>query len=136
MEEEPVSGYDQTTIANTSGGGGTDIRLFTDSLYARVIVAGGGGGGGQGWYEVSHGGAGGGTNGEDSPGMITTDYIGVYPGGGGGTQTQGGTVYSTNLGKAGTFGIGGSHTHSGHDNNQACGGGGGWYRWRCWRCNR
>ena len=27
-----------------TGGGGTDIRIGTDSLYARVIVAGGGGG--------------------------------------------------------------------------------------------
>ena len=35
-EGEPANG----------GGGATDIRIGTDSLYARVIVAGGGGGGG------------------------------------------------------------------------------------------
>ena len=36
--------YSGTTTYAQSGGGGTDIRIGQDSLYARVIVAGGGGG--------------------------------------------------------------------------------------------
>ena len=73
------------------GGGATDIRIGTDSLYTRVIVAGGGGSDGAtsktGMY-------GGGTSG----GTATQSY---GSGGGGGTQTAGGAGGSNN---AGTFG--------------------------------
>lgn len=44
------SSWASSTSEGAGGGGGSsDIRIGTDSLYARVIVAGGGGGGG-GWY--------------------------------------------------------------------------------------
>ena len=38
------AGYGNSSYICGSGGGGTDIRIGQDSLYARVIVAGGGGG--------------------------------------------------------------------------------------------
>lgn len=94
------------------GGGASDIRIGTDDLLARVMVAGGGGSDGAsnkiGLY-------GGGTTG----GSATQSY---GSGGEGGTQTAGGTGGS---GNAGTFGQGGEgkHANSGH----AGAGGGGWY---------
>lgn len=90
----------------TSGGGSTDIRINTNSKYARIIVAGGGGGS----YSSSFGTAGGGIA---SPNyVIGTTYTN------GGTQIAGGT---TNSGAAtnGSFGSGGSGC--------CVGGGGGWY---------
>ena len=53
--------------AGGSGAGATDIRINSNSLYSRVIVAGGGGGGGrQGYASVpSPGGVGGGLSGGD-----------------------------------------------------------------------
>ena len=74
------------------GGGATDIRINTDSLYARVIVAGGGGGGGE---DSEIGGYGGGTTGGSSGSGTAgsasgpTGYFGIgghtdYDGGGGG----------------------------------------------------
>ena len=93
------------------GGGASDIRIGTDSLYARVIVAGGGGGAG---YSSATGGAGGGTSG------VTGSGTGTYAHGGGGTQTSGGT--SANTSGAGTFGTGGGSTSI-----NGGGGGGGWY---------
>ena len=98
------SGY--TTWGPGSGGGASDIRIGTDSLYARVIVAGGGGGHcyGQGSsmptnYDITYS-YGGGTTGGSG-----------YSGGAGGTQTSG---YA--------FGVGGSGTSDGYG-----GAGGGWY---------
>ena len=45
------SSWASSTSEGAGGGGGSsDIRIGTDSLYARVIVAGGGGAGGGGWY--------------------------------------------------------------------------------------
>ena len=42
------SSWASSTSEGAGGGGGSsDIRIGTDSLYARVIVAGGGGGGGE-----------------------------------------------------------------------------------------
>ena len=93
------------------GGGASDIRIVTDSLYARVIVAGGGGGAG---YSSATGGAGGGTSG------VTGSGTGTYAHGGGGTQTSGGT--SANTSGTGTFGTGGGSTSI-----NGGGGGGGWY---------
>lgn len=85
-----------------SGGGATDIRIGSDSLYARVIVAGGGGGAYYHSSSSASGGAGGGTTG----------------GGAGGSQTAGGSGDSN-----GSFGYGGSIS-SGFT---IAGGGGGWY---------
>lgn len=94
------------------GGGASDIRIGTDELLARVIVAGGGGSDGAsnkiGLY-------GGGTSG----GSATQSY---GSGGGGGTQTAGGTGGS---GNAGTFGQGGEGKYA--NSGYAGAGGGGWY---------
>lgn len=61
------------------GGGGTDIRIGTDSLYARVIVAGGGGSDG------------------------ATNKKGMYGGGEtGGSSIESYTAYSSYCGKGGT----------------------------------
>lgn len=76
------SSWASSTSEGAGGGGGSsDIRIGTDSLYARVIVAGGGGGGGET----------GGTSGSGTPGSQTapSGYFGIgghtsYDGGGGG----------------------------------------------------
>ncbi|MBR6073021.1 MAG: InlB B-repeat-containing protein [Bacilli bacterium] len=82
------------------GGGATDIRINSDSLYSRVIVAGGGGGGGE---DSEPGQAGGGLSG-----------AGPLPG----TQTA-----------AGTGGVFGQGAHTRYDGGGAGGGwyGGGSY---------
>jgi hypothetical protein len=100
-----------------SGGGATDIRIGTDSLLARVIVAGGAGG--FGYYA---GGTGGGTTGTapssgygDNPGPGTqteSPQIPSYPTINGGFG-YGGNAYNTDA--TGTTGSGGGA------------GGGGWY---------
>lgn len=105
--------YDEDSTVSTAGGGGTDIRIGSDSLYARVIVAGGGGG------SCNHGGS-----------VATSCYGGGLNGGsgqstGGGTQTAGG--YPTDSNKSGSFGQGRDST-GGTNYNYGCGGGGGgWY---------
>ena len=109
-----TAGFNGGSGTNNYGGGGggaSDIRLGTDSLYARVIVAGGGGGAG---YKSATGGAGGGTSG------VAGSRTGPNAPGGGGTQTSGGT--SANTSGAGTFGTGGGSTSI-----SGGGGGGGWY---------
>lgn len=92
---------------NLYGGGATDIRFDTDSLYSRVIVAGGGGTDGA---DGNSGGAGGLTGGGTSGGCGN--------GGNGASITGSGS-------NRGTFGVGGT------GNNWAGGyggaGGGGWY---------
>lgn len=115
------------------GGGATDIRINTDSLYARVIVAGGGGSDGatskKGMY-------GGGTTGGSSAENYTA--VDSY-GGKGGTQTYSGysasytvTTQATtglssntlaNYGGGFGFGGGGVYLNSGYGGA----GGGGWY---------
>lgn len=94
------------------GGGATDIRVGTDSLYARVIVAGGGGSDGATNRNGMYGGG-------ETGGSSTQSY---GSGGGGGTQTAGGTGGS---GNAGTFGQGGEGKAA--SNGFAGAGGGGWY---------
>lgn len=94
------------------GGGASDIRIGTDDLLARVIVAGGGGSDGA---TNKNGMYGGGTTG----GSATQSY---GSGGGGGTQTAGGTGGS---GNAGTFGQGGEGKYA--NSGYAGAGGGGWY---------
>lgn len=74
------------------GGGSSDIRIGTNSLHARVIVAGGGGGGGEDNETGGYGGGEtGGTSGSGTPGSQTapSGYFGIgghtsYDGGGGG----------------------------------------------------
>lgn len=95
-----------------SGGGASDIRITTNDLQSRVIVAGGGGSDGainkQGMY-------GGGTSG----GTATQNF---GSGGGGGTQTSGGAGGNNN---SGSFGVGGRGIH--YANGYGGAGGGGWY---------
>ena len=108
------------------GGGASDFRIGTDSLYSRVIVAGGGGSDGS---SSCAGGAGGGTSGVNGSGGYYSTYKGT-----GGTQTgnsaghtcntsQGTTNSSSNC--PGGFGFGGfgAYTSSGYGGA----GGGGWY---------
>lgn len=94
------------------GGGATDIRVGTDSLYARVIVAGGGGSDGATNKNGMYGGG-------ETGGTATQNY---GSGGGGGTQTAGGTGGNSN---PGTFGQGGEGKAA--SNGFAGAGGGGWY---------
>ena len=108
------------------GGGASDIRIDSDSLYARLIVAGGGGGasnGGTGSSYRATGGVGGGTSGgTGSSSSYSAGRLGA-----GGTQTSGGAYGywsgNSNNGNSGTFGQGGTTTY----NCYAAGGGGGWY---------
>lgn len=87
------SSWASSTSESAGGGGGSsDIRIGTDSLYARVIVAGGGGGGGEDNETGGYGGGEtGGTSGSGTPGSQTapSGYFGIgghtsYDGGGGG----------------------------------------------------
>lgn len=109
------------------GGGATDVRIGSDSLYARVIVAGGGGSDGA---TSRGGGTGGGTTG----GNTTASNYGT--GGYGATQTgnSGGSSYvvssqststTTQAGIYAGFGFGGNGIYR----SNGCGGagGGGWY---------
>lgn len=86
------SSWASSTSEGAGGGGGSsDIRIGTDSLYARVIVAGGGGGGGEDNETGGYGGGEtGGTSGSGTPGSQTapSGYFGIgghtsYDGGGG-----------------------------------------------------
>ena len=83
------------------GGGASDIRIGSDSLYARVIVAGGGGGG---YAGNTQGGYGGGTSGGGS-----------YPG----TQTGSSGNYTGSFGQGADVQI--------KSSNDSGGGAGGWY---------
>ena len=98
--------YSSTYTYGQGGGGGSDVRIGTDSLHARVIVAGGGGG-------------------SASENAATTKY-------GGGTSSgspQSGYIASqTAPGTGGSFGTGGSATTGGSNYKYGSGGGGGgWY---------
>lgn len=110
--------YVQSFYGGCSGGGATDIRIGTDSLYARVIVAGGGGGG----FNGKSGGYGGGGFASDET---------SYKAGRGGAMSHAGESYngsskvtenSANYYIAG-FGFGGGSA----GNKPLTGGGGGWY---------
>jgi len=102
----------QSTLPDggSSGGGASDIRIGTDQLDKRVIVAGGGGGSTS--YNLTywgHGGNGGGLTGGNGSSLGSNATYGV---GGGGTQTAGGQnipVPGTNVTNVvpGTFGAGG-----------------------------
>lgn len=102
-----VRAYSGTYTYAQGGGGGSDIRIGSDSLYARVIVAGGGGG-------------------SASVDALTTKYGGGESGG-----SPGGTSYigtQTTAGTGGSFGTGGASGTGGYNYKYgAGGGGGGWY---------
>lgn len=93
--------HESTGEPGNGGGGGSDIRIGTDSLYARVIVAGGGGGSGE---DNETGGYGGGETGGAGSGNTSLTQA---------SQTSGGT---NSFG----FGLGGNTYNGGA-------GGGGWY---------
>ena len=99
-----TSYYSSTYTYSCAGGGASDIRIGTDSLYARVIVAGGGSGstnGSTGYY-------GGGTT---AGGYSSTYYA---------TQTKAGSL--------GSFGVGGNCVPTATNYKYvSAGGGGGWY---------
>lgn len=101
--------YSSTYTYGQGGGGGTDIRIGSNSLYARVIVAGGGGG-------------------SASVDALATKYGGGENGGSpsagyAGTQTTGGSK-----GTKGAFGQGANVTTKGSNYKYSSGGGGGgWY---------
>lgn len=115
------------------GGGGSDIRINEDSLYARVIVAGGGGS--DGAYNKP-GGYGGGTVGESRSDSYTAN--GTYCGKGGNTTYSGysssytiSTQATSGLNSnstsyyCGGFGFGGGGVYL--SNGYGGAGGGGWY---------
>lgn len=98
--------YSGTYTYGQGGGGATDFRIATDSLYARVIVAGGGGG-------------------SASVDAATTKYGGGISGG---SPQSGYGASQTGSGTNGSFGTGGSATTSGSNYKYGSGGGGGgWY---------
>ena len=102
--------YNSVYTYGQGGGGGTDIRIGQDSLYARVIVAGGGGGSASNGDEkaTKHGGG-------LSGGCSLTGYAG--------SQTSAGTY-----GNPGSFGVGGNAYADGSNYRYGSGGGGGgWY---------
>jgi hypothetical protein len=109
-----------------SGGGGSDIRINSNSLSNRAIVAGGGGGGkfftGYGTQSGSYGG---GTSGADG---ATANYGASYSyNGKGGTQSAGGAGGSNYAqAPAGTLGNGGNGL-SGLFQFGSSGGGGGYF---------
>ena len=132
-----------------SGGGASDIRIGSNSLYARVIVAGGGGGAAYlgGWNETGVPGNGGGL--EGTAGTVGSpsysSYV-AYPG----TQTSSGNTSASyiydynsassvpsNNGKLVRGGFGEGANYSFSDNTSmkssgaAGGGGGGWYGGFC-----
>ena len=118
-----------SSTLNAGGGGASDIRIGTDSLYARVIVAGGGGGAGHYYY----GGTGGGTTGGDGSNSSDSAFTRSDPGYGG-TQTSGGKTYNNgreltdqSYGFLADFGTGGGYNADSESTGYRVGGGGGWY---------
>ena len=98
--------YGGTTSYCQAGGGASDIRIGTESLYARVIVAGGGGGSSSINAAITkHGG-----------GLVS------------GSPVSGYNASQTAAGTNGSFGFGADGYISGYNYKYAAGGGGGgWY---------
>lgn len=96
------------------GGGASDIRIRTDSLYARVIVAGGGGGKGPGSTISSS---------NNTSTIPTSGSINEY--GGGPFGGTGHPIYSNSANATGNFGSGNSG--GGGYNNRGGSGGAGTY---------
>ena len=105
--------WENGDIRYSAGGGASDVRLYEDTLYHRILVAGGAGGAGK---QQSIGGGGGGTTGGDGE----WGY-GERPGPG--TQTSSPTTSTTSI--CGSFGFGGRGEFYGGGYGGA--GGAGWY---------
>ena len=119
------SGSNTSYFYGAAGGGASDIRINSTSLYARVLVAGGGGGAGYGQQTTNTiaGGHGGGTQGSD--GICATSGRSGYAG----TATSagaGGVNGSLLTGVQGQFGMGAASSAS-SSYSSGGGGGGGWY---------
>ena len=97
--------YSGTTTIGQGGGGATDIRIGTNSFYARVIVAGGG------------------------AGSTSRSDCSSYCGGGitSGAYNSTYQATQTSAGSKGSFGQGANATGSYNYKYGAGGGGGGWY---------
>lgn len=108
-----------TSYYQCAGGGATDFRIGSDSLYARVIVAGGAGGNGG---PDRFGGVGGGETGGANTTLSGTSGRGTSPGPGTQTSSPQSSSYSTINGGFG-YGGNGSYRSSGYGGA----GGGGWY---------
>lgn len=108
------AGYGSQALGGTAGGGASDVRIGSDSLYARLIVAGGAGGMGA---PGSRAGAGGGTTGTSGSGSY-----GTQPGPGTQTSSPQNTSYPTICGGFGYAGNG-INANSGYGGA----GGGGWF---------
>ena len=106
-EQKGYNGGGISGTANVGGGGASDIRVGSYSLYDRILVAGGGGSVGA----ASRGGAAGG----GTLGLSSKQNYGS--GGQGGTQTEAGLY--------GDFGVGGNGLYQ--NNGRGGAGGGGWY---------
>ena len=104
-------------VGGEAGGGATDIRIGSNSLYSRVIVAGGSGGCASG-----KGGEGGGITG-GTPGGI----YGTAPGPGTQTESPQSTTYTAINGGFGYGGSGVNKTTSKNFDDSGGAGGGGWY---------
>lgn len=129
------NGYGNTTAA-CGGGGATDVRIGTDSLYHRVIVAGGGGGAVDHNTDYTsgyggHGGGSSGTNGTRNDNQSGAVVSGNYSGTAGSQIAAGYCQYqSSNATYRGGFGIGGGRTNT-ITNPTKGGGGSGWYGGGC-----
>lgn len=114
------SSWASSTSEGAGGGGGSsDIRIGTDSLYARVIVAGGGGGGGEDNETGGYGGGEtGGTSGSGTPGSQTapSGYFGI----------GGHTSYDGGAGGGGWYGGQGTYPDGSGDDDGGGGGGSGY----------
>lgn len=99
---------------SSAGGGATDIRIGSDSLYSRIIVAGGAGG-----FGAYIGGVGGGATG----GTATGGY-GTTPGPGTQTESPQNADYPT---INGGFGYGGNGVAITNSSQFSGAGGGGWF---------
>lgn len=123
-----MAGYESacgTSCMKGAGGGGgaTDIRITSDNLNSRLMIAGGGGGAAN-WYSPKAGGAGGtliGANGQEYN-ASTASYTNSQ----GGTQSAGGAgAVGLRSGGAGIFGTGGNADYT--TLVYGGGGGGGYY---------
>ena len=112
----------------TGGGGASDVRIGSNAVNYRILVAGGGGGGGYNTTSYRYKGVGGGSTGGNA---INTSHT-AYAYGLGGSQTAGGghsssTYYSySSYGECGTGTFGSGGVGIGRTTGGA-GGGGGWY---------
>lgn len=100
--------YSNTHTYGQGGGGASDIRIGTDSLYARVIVAGGGSGS------------------ANAGGTIETAGGGPF----GQTAKRNFEATQTKAGTGGSFGVGASVTTNGSNYKYSSGGGGRRLVWR------